>query len=69
MQRWKVTLVGCREFENGDVVTNDGEIIGTWSSDENDIYSFTPNGQEEPVHSSAFLGLFCSWVTKWHENQ
>lgn len=69
MQHWKVTLFGYGEFDFGDVVTKDGEVIGTWSSDENDFHSFTPNGKEEPIFVSPFLGPFCSWVAEWHEAQ
>lgn len=69
MQHWKITLYGHQEFDTGDVVTKDGEIIGTWSCDENDFYSFTPNGKAEPIFENPFLGLFCSQVAEWHEGQ
>lgn len=67
MRHWKVTLHGFGQSDFGDVVTKDGEIIGTWSCDENDFYSFTPNGATEPVYVHPMLGLFCSWVAEWHE--
>lgn len=31
--------LAVRGVDSGEVVTKDGEVIGTWSSDENDFYS------------------------------
>ena len=71
MDHWNVTLDGYgeRERDSGDVITKDGEIIGTWSADAEDHCSFTPRGQTEPIIWNPFLGLFCKSVAEWHEEQ
>ena len=69
MEHWKVMLEGYRERDSGDVITKDGEIIGTWASDENDFCSFTPNGEQEPIFMHPMLGPFCTLVAEWHEGQ
>jgi hypothetical protein len=71
MDYWHVTLDGydVPERESGDVITKDGEIIGTWSADAEDHCSFTPTGQTEPSIWNPFLGLFCKSVAAWYEEQ
>lgn len=69
MSRWEIALDGHGEKRVGSVIAGDGEIIGTWSADENDFYSFMPNGEEEPVIGNYFLAGFCSDVADWHETR
>lgn len=50
---------------SGDVITRDGEIIGTWSTDDSDaFYEYTHNGASEPLFGSPFKGLLCKYI--WH---
>lgn len=46
-KNWKVLLEGFDEAESGDVITRDGEVIGTWTLIDDVFYAFTPNGAEE----------------------
>lgn len=68
MDHWLIILdgYGDRGRESGDVVTNDGEVIGTWTADAEDHCSFTPLGAAEPIIWQPFLGLFCRDVADWH---
>ncbi len=65
--QWKITLKCHGEADSGDVITEDGEVIGTWEADENDHCSFTPNGTKEPLFFNPFLGLLCRQIEEWHE--
>ncbi|MDO5622731.1 MAG: hypothetical protein Q4G24_14845 [Paracoccus sp. (in: a-proteobacteria)] len=69
MQHWKVILEHYGERDRGDVVTKDGEVIGTWSADENDFCSFTPYGEQQPIFVNPFPGLLCDQIVEWHEAQ
>lgn len=55
--------------EEGDVITQDGEVIGTWSIDLNDFLYFTPNGQAEHIIGGPFFGIVCKEIREWHEEQ
>ena len=67
MATWKITLAGYGDTYTGDVITDDGEVIGTWASDENDHCSFTPSGEQEPVLYNPFVGQLCKQIAYWHE--
>lgn len=69
MSNYQLTLDGHGECDTGAVITKDGEIIGIWYSDENDLYQFVPDGEKEVTVHSFFLGLFCPKVEKWHEGK
>lgn len=60
--RFKINL--C---EDGSVITKDGEVIGTWTMDENAHPSFFPDGATEPLIFDVFLGLLCQRVAEWYE--
>ena len=60
--RFKINL--C---EDGSVITKDGEIIGTWTMDENAHPSFLPDGATEPLIFDVFVGLLCQRVAEWYE--
>lgn len=60
--RFKINL--C---DDGAVVTNDGEIIGTWNVDAYDFYCFIPNGAAEVLTKHPFMYAFCDKIAKWHE--
>ena len=68
MDHWHVTLEGF-PADSGDVITKDGEVIGTYTCDGNDYCEFKPNGAEEYLISGVFIGIFCSDIAKWHEGQ
>lgn len=63
-----VTLDGF-PADSGDVISKDGEVIGTYTRDENDYCEFTPNGADEPIISGYHVGTFCSEIAKWHDQQ
>lgn len=53
--------------DDGSVVTDEGEIIGTWQMDENAHPSFFPNGSSEPLFFDVFVGLLCKQIGEWHD--
>lgn len=63
---WKVLLDGYGEGETGDVITKDGEIIGTWSIVDDVFYTFTPDGEDDYLFFDPFLGLLCHSIAEWH---
>ncbi|MBY5590916.1 hypothetical protein HFO49_26095 [Rhizobium leguminosarum] len=52
---------------DGSVVTRDGEFLGTWTMDEHEHPSFTPEGASEPLLSHVLVGLLCLSIREWHE--
>jgi len=62
--RFKINL--CND---GSVITNHGEYLGTWEMDENDQPSFTPDGGTEVQFSEMWIGLLCQKIAAWHEAQ
>lgn len=55
-------------MENGDVITSEGEYLGTWDTDEADLFHrFTPSGGSEPTIINMHLGPFCAAIRAWHE--
>lgn len=63
MLKWKINLL-----DDGSVVTQDGEILGTWTSDENDHPSFTPDGKSEELFFDVFVPRLCEKIEEWWEN-
>lgn len=51
---------------DGSVVTNDGEYLGTWESDDNDHLSFTPDGAAGPVLHHPFRRSLCEMIGEWN---
>lgn len=66
MLKWNINLIGYGEQETGDVVTRDGEVIGTWSLDENGHCLFTPDGEAEAVLLGTMLPFVVDRIAKWH---
>ncbi|MBB2749794.1 UNVERIFIED_ORG: hypothetical protein GGI57_000460 [Rhizobium aethiopicum] len=52
---------------DGSVVTGDGEFLGTWTMDEHEHPSFTPEGASGPLLSHVLVGLLCLNIREWHE--
>ncbi|WIY53789.1 hypothetical protein O9Z70_04395 [Devosia sp. YIM 151766] len=72
MPNYRITLQRNGEHPSGDVITRDGEVIGTRRTDENDLddfYQFIPDGGEEPIIQGYMLGLFCSKIADWHDSK
>lgn len=60
--RWRVNLL-----DDGSVITQDGEYLGTWDTDESDaIFQFTPDGSDKPIFMDPFFGLLCKQINCWH---
>lgn len=55
--------------DDGSVVTNEGEYLGTWTLDKYTDPWFTPDGAEEPLFSHVSIGLLCYRIRDWHEEQ
>ncbi|CDZ32720.1 Hypothetical protein NGAL_HAMBI1146_00030 [Neorhizobium galegae bv. officinalis] len=53
--------------DEGSVVTKDGEFLGTWTMDNHEHPSFTPDGASEPLLSHVLVGLLCMNIRAWHE--
>lgn len=64
--RFDINFIGFGEEESGDVITKDGEYIGTWSIDQDDHPSFTPDGADGPLFYDIFLGQLAQKVSAWH---
>lgn len=62
---WRYLLDGFPDTDNGDVITRDGEIIGTWGLLHGALYTFTPNGASEPIFVEPFLGMLTSCIEEW----
>ncbi|RWI12401.1 hypothetical protein [Mesorhizobium sp.] len=63
--RWSINLL-----EDGAVVTQEGEYLGTWGIDESDaICEFTPDGAAEPLLCSGFVKFLCDRIEQWHSQQ
>lgn len=81
MANWPITLVGMGYNEDprntddgygnatGDVITGDGEFLGTWSMLNGAIYSFIPDGEEDSIFSDTIIPMFCDQIEKWHKEQ
>lgn len=60
--RWPINLL-----EDGSVVTQEGEYLGTWGTDESDaMYEFTPDGAAEPLLCNVFVKFLCDSILQWH---
>lgn len=55
--------------DDGSVITEDGEYLGTWTLDKYRDFGFTPDGAGEPLLSYPLLGLLCMKIRDWHEEQ
>lgn len=57
-------------LNDGSVVTQDGEYLGTWDTDESDaIYEFTPDGMNTPLLRDPFMGFLCKSIANWHDKR
>lgn len=65
--KYPINLIGAYELEIGDVATQDGEIIGTWTLFNGAIYEFTPLGGERPILSDPFVWSLCNRISEWCE--
>lgn len=67
--RYPINLVGADDqAEKGDVVTRDGEFLGTWSFDKNEAeetgtFHFTAFGEAEPMFSEGVAFLTSGMLT------
>lgn len=58
--KWRVNF-----WSNGDVVTNEGEIIGTWELLDGASPSFTPIGEDKPLLHAQFTPQLSEYVAEW----
>ncbi len=64
LKLYPITL--CDDFS---VITEDGEYLGTWDTDETDaFFQFYPEGATEPLFIDPFMGKLCEKVKAWHTN-
>lgn len=52
---------------NGEVITRDGEVIGTWQVDDCAHPSFTPEGSSAPLLFHPFMPMLCDEIAEWYE--
>lgn len=62
--RFKINLL-----DDGSVVTQDGEYLGTWELDAEDHPSFTPDGEVESLLWSPWVGQLCEKIDAWHQGK
>jgi hypothetical protein len=67
--KYPINLMGAEGgAEKGDVVTRDGEFLGTWSFDKNEaeetgVFHFAPCGETEPKFSECVAFLTSGMLT------
>ena len=66
---YSINLLGAYEVETGDVATQDGEIIGTWTLIDGALYDFTPMDGDQPILTDPFVWSLCSRIGEWLEAQ
>lgn len=59
---WKVLLLDHDHADQGDVATQYGEFVGTWSIDEQGWYTFVADGDHEPSVVGVGVGHFCYMI-------
>lgn len=69
MGQYKINLLNHDVSDRGDVMTLDGEIIGTWRVDQDGFYMFYVPNEDELLILDPFIGLFCEKVWQWHSGQ
>lgn len=62
MLRYRINLL-----DDGSVVTQDGEYLGTHEFDENDHPSFTPDGATEVLFFDVHVWSLCDRIEAWHD--
>lgn len=62
--RFKINLI-----EDGSVIEENGEYLGTWELDENGFAYFTPDDENDVRLTDPFLGLLCRKIEDWHNEQ
>ncbi len=60
--RLKINLL-----DDGSVVTQGGEYLGTWEGDENDHPSFTPDGETVVLFFDVFIDSLCERIEEWRK--
>lgn len=56
-------------LDDGTVVTDDGEYLGTWDTDESDaFFRFFPDGATEHLLLDPFRCELCNRIEAWHTN-
>ncbi|MGB3025844.1 hypothetical protein [Paradevosia shaoguanensis] len=66
---YPINLLGAYELEEGDVITRDGEIVGTWTLIHGALYDFTPIGGDQPILTDPFVWRLCNRIGEWLEAQ
>ena len=66
---YPINLLGAYEFESGDVATQDGEIIGSWTLINGALYDFTPLGCDRPILTDPFVWRLCNSIGEWLKAQ
>lgn len=68
MDHFHVTLEGF-PADGGDVISRDGEVIGTYTCDGSDYCEFRPNGTDVSIISGYHVGPFCRDIAEWLQRQ
>jgi hypothetical protein len=63
--QYAINLIGAYELEEGDVATQDGEIVGTWSLIDGALYAFTPLDGDKPTLIDPFVWSLCNRIGEW----
>ena len=64
-------LLDYGKSHSGDVVTKEGEVIGSWSlsEDGNRPIDFIPNGHDEPLFTKVFVGQLIQKIKEWQKDR
>jgi hypothetical protein len=63
--QYAINLVGAYALEQGDVATQDGEIIGTWTLIHGALYAFTPTDGDKQIFIDPYIWSLCNQIGEW----
>ena len=68
--KYPINLIGYRDSIKGDVITKEGEVIGTWavSDDDHEFLLFFAEGSDTLEFENPHLGYFLAQISDWHQN-
>lgn len=63
---YPVNLIDIDDAETGDVITRDGEFLGTWHYNSSEFwFSFIPDGETEPAVDGVSVRELCYRISGW----
>ena len=60
MTQWAIRLL-----DDGDAISEDGEVLGTWGRDDEDHPFFIPAGETEALFWETSIPGLCDKIERW----